>query len=209
MNADAKVFGSLSGIAATVALLLVSLGLSGMAPETKSFWFLSRASGMVAYLLLWLSVMAGLLISSRASSVVSPKLALEVHQMTSGTALAFAAFHGLVLTGDRFINLSLLELLLPLSSSYKPVWMAAGQIALILSAAVLASSSMRKSLGNKVWRALHYSAFFAYWLALAHALVLGSDTGRPAVAFFYAFTGVAVLWLTSIRIFVRETPRGR
>jgi methionine sulfoxide reductase heme-binding subunit len=209
MRADSTVFGSLSGIITTAALLVVSVGISGVTPDTKAFWLLSRTSGLVAYLLLWLSVMAGLLISSRATSIVPPKRALGIHQMTSGTALAFAVFHGLVLAGDGYFNLSLLELIVPLTSAFKPVWMAAGQISLILLAAVLASSSMRRSLGNRAWRALHYSAFFAYWLALGHALVLGSDTGRPLIACLYAFTGVAVLWLTTIRIFVRERPNVR
>lgn len=208
MRADSTVYGSLSGVAAAAALLIVSLGLTGLV-DTKAFWFFSRASGLVAYLLLWMSVMAGLLISSRASAVVSPKSALAVHQMTSGTALAFAVFHGLVLVGDGFLSLSLMELLLPFFGTFKPLWMAAGQIALLLSAAVLASTSMRRSLGNKTWRALHYGAFLAYWLALAHALALGTDTGRPIIYGFYALTGAAVLWLTTIRIFVRESPRGR
>jgi predicted ferric reductase len=209
MKTSSTAFQSVSGIVAVSALLIVGVGLTGVVGESKAFWFLSRASGLVAYTLLWISVMAGLLISSRARSLVSPKTAVDIHQMTSGTALAFALFHGLILSGDRFVSLSLVELLVPWTGSFRPGWMAAGQIAVILVAAVLATSSLRRQLGNKVWRTLHYSSFLAYWLALSHALVMGSDSERPFVIGLYALTGAAVLWLTTARIFIRESDCGR
>ena len=209
MKSSATTYQSLTGIVAASALVLVASGVLGVMPETKAFWFLSRSSGLVAYGLLWLSVVAGLLISSRARQIVSPKWALEVHQMTSGTALAFALFHGLILTGDRYIRLGFWEVLVPGLSAYRPLWMAAGQVAALLLAAVLGSSLARRQFGNKLWRLLHYAAFLAYWLALSHALALGSEAKHPGVLGFYAVTGGVVLWLTTARIFIREGERGR
>ena len=209
MMSSSTTYQSFTGIVTASALVLVASGVLGVMPETKAFWFLSRSSGLVAYGLLWLSVVAGLLISSRARAIVSPKWALEVHQMTSGTALGFALFHGLILTGDRYIRLSVWEVLVPWVGTYRPLWMAAGQVAALLLAAVLGSSLARRRVGNRLWRLLHYSSFLAYWFALSHALALGSEAKHPAVLGFYAVTGAVVLWLTTARIFIREGERGR
>lgn len=208
MNQDA-VYAGLSGAAAATALVALAAGLTGAAPETHAFWYLSRTSGLVAYALLWLSVMAGLLLSGRTGrGLVPPKVALEVHQTSSGLALAFAFFHGLILTGDRFLGLGLVELLVPLSGSLQPLWLAGGQLAFCLLAAVLATSLMRRRLGNPLWRRLHYLAFLGYWMSLAHALVMGSDTGRPLIALFYLATGALAFWLTLARVFLREGAGG-
>lgn len=205
MRTDTAVYGGLAGSATAAGVAVIAVAVSGVAGETPAFWYLSRASGLVAYSLLWLSVVAGLFLSGRVGrELLPPRTAMELHQTVSGTALAFALFHGLVLTGDRFIGFGLLDVLVPLAGSFQPLWVAGGQVSLGLSAALLASSLLRRHLGNRLWRALHYGGFAAYWLALAHAIVLGSDT--PVL--FYAVTAGSVLWLTTARILLRETPRG-
>ena len=198
------------GVLLAFGLAVVGIGALGLASDTTAFWFLSRSAGLVAYTLLWLNVISGLLLSGRLlRQTLAPALIAQIHQTLSASALAFALFHGLVLLGDRYAGLSLSDLLVPFSGSFHPVWMAGGQISALLLAALLVSSELRKLLGNRAWRALHYTAFGAYWLALAHALALGSDTSRPAVSLFYALTGVSVLWLTTVRILLREGSHGR
>jgi len=200
---DRIVFGAIGGAAAAAAVFTVLAGALRLTPDTPVFWYLSRSSGLMAYSLLWMSTVAGLLMSSRAR-LLPGRTAMELHKMTSGTALAFALFHGLVLSGDRYMNWNLADLLLPLATSYKPFWLSAGQLSLTFSAALLASSALRQSLGNKAWRALHYLAFLSYWLALAHAMAMGRDAGHPLIAGFYTLTGAVTLWLTTARIWVRE-----
>lgn len=195
------------GILVAFGFAAVAIGGLDIAPETTAFWYLSRSAGMVAYTLLWLNVLTGLLLSGRMlRKKLKPALVAQIHQTLSASALAFAVFHGLVLVGDRYAGLHLSDLIVPFSGSFHPVCVAGGQISAWLVATVLVSSGLRKVLGNKAWRAVHYSAFAAYWLALAHALALGSDTSRPVVWIFYAVTGSSVLWLTSARILTREGP---
>ena len=209
MKSDALTYSGLAGASLALALALVLAGLAGVAPETPAFWYFSRSAGLVAYGLLWGSVVAGLLLSGRQlRSAVPPALALEVHRTLSGLALGFSAFHALVLLGDRYIGFTLAAVLVPLCGSFQPLWVAGGQLSLVMLAALLASSVWRRQLGNSTWRAIHFGAFAAFWLALAHALVLGSDATHPAVAFYYLTTGATVLWLTTVRILCRESKRG-
>ncbi|MFA7480138.1 MAG: hypothetical protein WC314_06490 [Vulcanimicrobiota bacterium] len=203
MKTDTVVYAAIGGAAVAAATFTVAAGALRLTPDTSLFWYLSRSSGLVAYALLWLSTLAGLLMSGRAR-LLPGRTAMELHKMASGTALAFALFHGLVLSGDRYMNWSLSDLLVPLTTSYQPFWLAAGQLSLTFSVALLASSALRQSLGNKAWRVLHYIAFLAYWLALGHALVMGSDTGHPLVSGFYLLSGGSILWLTTARIWIRE-----
>lgn len=210
MKDDTLIYSGLTGASLALAAAILLAALTGVAADSPAFWYFSRASGLVAYGLLWGSVVAGLLLSGRQlPKAIPPALVLEWHRTLSGMALGFAVFHALVLVGDRYIGFTLGDLLIPLSGNFEPLWVAGGQLALGLLAALLASSVWRRQLGNQAWRALHYTAFATYWLALAHALVLGSETTHPAVALYYLVTGASVLWLTTVRIFLREPQRGR
>lgn len=202
---DSLTYGALSGASLAAGLALLLLAGSGAAGDTPVFWYFSRASGVVSYLLLWVGMVAGLLLSGRmAQRALSPAVVLDVHRTLTGWAIGFAIFHGLVLVGDRSVGLTLAGLLVPFGGSYEPAWIAAGQLSACMLAALLASSVWRRQLGNRTWRALHFMGFGAYWLSLGHALALGSDTGRPAMVFLYALTGGVVVWLTSARIFARR-----
>lgn len=205
-----KLYAQTGGALLAIALAVIGVGALRLTPDTTAFWYLSRSAGLVAYTLLWLNVISGLLLSGRLlRQRLAPALIAQIHQTLSAGSLAFAIFHGLVLLGDRYAGLRLSDLLVPFSGSFHPVWMAGGQISAGLMGALLVSSELRKVLGNKAWRALHYAAFGAYWLALAHALALGSDSARPGLWLFYSVTGVSVLWLTTARILLREGSGGR
>jgi predicted ferric reductase len=197
----------LLGIVTGLAGAAVLLGWLGWVPETRAFWWLSRSGGVVAYSLLWLNILSGLLTSGRwLRESLAPALVVQLHQTLSGLALGFAAFHSLILLGDRYLSFGLVDLLLPFHASFHPVWLVAGQLATALLAAVIATSHWRKQLGNAAWRAIHLTAYAAYWLALAHALAIGTDQG--GLDMFYALTGSSVLFLTTARILSRAKGGG-
>lgn len=195
------VLGSLVGLSLAAAGFIAGVGASGLAGETTSFWYLSRAAGLVAYTLLWGSVVWGLLLSSKISQgTLRPALVLDAHQFLSNVAIGFAAFHGLVLMGDRYLSFPLQAVLVPFASSYKPALVAAGQIGLWLSLLLSISFVLRRRLGQRLWRRLHYLSFVVYWAALLHSVLIGSDSGAPWLQALYLGTAGAVLFLTSYRI---------
>ncbi len=193
--------GSLVGLSLALAGFIAGVGASGLAGETTSFWYLSRAAGLVAYVLLWGSVVWGLLLSSKiGQGVLRPALALDAHQFLSNVAIGFAAFHGLVLMGDRYLSFPLQAVLVPFAGSYKPLLVAAGQIGLWLSLLLSLSFVLRRRLGQRRWRQLHYLAFVAYWAALLHSVLIGSDSGALGIQALYLATAGGVLFLTFYRI---------
>jgi len=184
---------------------LMGLPLAG---QTSAYWYMARAGGMVAYLLMWFSVMWGLLLSTKmAVKRVPPTLAYGVHEFASILTVIFAALHAVVLLGDEYIDFNIFHLAIPFTAPYEPLWTGLGVIALYLTIAITASFYVRKQLGQKVWRALHYFTFAAYLLALVHGIAAGSDSGLLVSALMYWGTGFAVLALTQITIFQHVQKR--
>jgi predicted ferric reductase len=203
------VWGGLSGLALAAAGLAIGVGITGLAGDTKSFWYLSRSSGFVAYLLLWGSVAWGLLLTTKlVKGKVHPATLLNAHQFLSNLGLGFALFHGLVLMGDHYLSFPLAAVLVPLAGTYEPLLVAFGQIALWLSLLLILSFYVRRQIGQKVWRLFHYLSFVAYFAVLAHAVILGTDSGLLGIKLLYAATAGVVIFLTLYRILsAGESPR--
>ena len=195
------ILGTIIGLALAGAGFAIGVGAFGLVGETQSFWYLSRSSGFVAYLLLWGSVIWGLLLSSKiAKGTARPAALLDAHQFLSGVGLGFGFFHGLILMGDRYLAFPLAAVLVPFGSAYEPLLVAAGQIGLWLSALLIATFYVRRWIGQKVWRWVHFSSFLAFWAVVVHAAALGTESSLPWVQLFYLVTGGAVLFLTTYRI---------
>jgi predicted ferric reductase len=198
-------FAAIAGAFIGVVLLPLvvpglSVSLSGPAP--KVYWYLSRASGLVAYALIWLSVALGLLITNRLARIwPGGPLSADVHQFASLLGLTFAVFHGLILLGDHYINFTLAQLLVPFASSnYQPLWVGLGQIGFYLTLPLTFSFYVRKQIGYRAWRLIHYGSFTVFVLVFLHGAGSGTDTANPLISAMYYLTGGTVLFLTIYRI---------
>jgi predicted ferric reductase len=198
----------LGAFAAAIVLpnWLPGLSQSLLGSEPKAYWYLSRASAMVAYGLLWLSMATGLIITNKLARLwPGGPIAFDLHQFTSLMGLAFALFHALILMGDKYINYDLAQVLVPFNSTgYKPVWVGLGQIGFYLLAIVGLSFYVRKRLGNRSWRLIHYFSFFMFALALLHGIFAGTDSTVVAIQIFYWITGASLLFLLVYRILVTK-----
>lgn len=193
--------GALCAIALTPTWVPALAGtLTGDQPS--AYWYLSRASGLTAYGLLWLSVVCGLLQSNGiAPRALRGPAFLELHRHAAWMGLAFAAFHALVLLGDRHLGSGLLGLVVPFGMTrHAPGWVGLGQLALYAGVVVAVSFRLRARMGARTWRALHFASFTVFVLVLAHAVLAGSDTAVPWVALFYCGTAAVVVFLTVLRI---------
>ena len=202
------ILGTLIGLALAGGGFAIGVGAIGLTGDTQSYWYLSRAAGFVAYLLLWGSVVWGLLLSAKiGKGALRPPALLDAHQFLSGVGLGFAFFHGLILMGDRYLSFPLAAVLLPFAGEYEPLLVAAGQIALWLSALLIATFYVRQKIGQKLWRLIHYSGFLAFWLALLHAEALGTESANLWVQLLYFLSGGAVIFLTVYRISIARGQR--
>ncbi|MGD0173901.1 MAG: hypothetical protein ABSC61_05625 [Anaerolineales bacterium] len=219
----ALLLASVAGAFAVVLLLPAAIpGLTGslLGPEPKVYWYLARSSAWVAYLLLWLSMIFGLLITGKISRVwPGGPAAVDVHQFVSLLGIAFALFHGLILTGDRYIGFSVVQVLVPFSNPlYRPFWVGIGQIGFYTLVLVGLSYYVRRSLTPRVWRLIHYLSFLTFLLVLIHGITSGSDSAQPWAMLAYLITGGSVWFLTVYRVVstwvdrmmrsARQTARG-
>ncbi len=192
--------------ALTAAIFLpnwqLSLTQSVSGADPKAFWYLSRGSAFSAYFLLWLSMILGTGITNKLS-VLWPGLppTIELHQFTSIIGLSFGLFHGLILMGDHYINFSLAQVLLPFATTgYKPVAVGLGQIGFYTMLIITISFYLRKKIGPKTWRALHFVSFATYILVLIHGLLAGTDTSALGAQIFYLITGGLLFFMILYRI---------
>jgi predicted ferric reductase len=188
-------------------VVLVFLG-ENLAASNNAFWYVSRASALTAYALLTASVCLGLLVRTRILEWLAARWRwFDLHQFTSLLALGFVGLHVLSLLGDTYIGFSLDQLLIPFASPYRPLEVAAGVIALYLLAIVTLTSLIQRDIGHRVWRAIHYSTFALFLLALNHGIFAGTDSGELWAAGLYAFSGILVTSLTVWRF--RSAGRSR
>ena len=197
--------------ALTAAILLPdwlpSLTQSVSGTDPKAFWYLSRGSAFTAYFLLWLSMILGTGITNKLSALW-PGLppTIELHQFASILGLAFGLFHGLILMGDHYINFSIVQILLPFATTgFKPLLVGLGQIGFYTMLILNLSFYIRKKIGPKTWRAIHYVSFATYILVLVHGLLTGSDSSTLGVQLFYLITGGLLFFMVLYRILVART----
>jgi len=139
-------------------------------------WYATRATGLVAMLLLTASVLLGLLTSGRFASDSWPRfLTVGMHRNISLLTVAFVALHVGTTVIDTFVSISLASAFIPFISSYKPLWLGLGAVALDLLVALVATSLIRNRLGLRTWRWVHWAGYVCWPVALVHGLGAGTD----------------------------------
>jgi predicted ferric reductase len=180
---------------------------AGEAPT--AYWTLARATGVTAYALVWLAVVLGLAMTSRAARLwPGGPLAFDMHGHAAFLGLGFALLHPLALLGDRYIGYTVWQLAVPFAGGqYRPFWVGLGQVAFYLLLPVVASFYARRRLGPRAWRAVHGLAFLLFALVLGHAVFAGTDAGAVWARGLYWGTGASALFLTVYRFLVTAGAR--
>jgi DMSO/TMAO reductase YedYZ heme-binding membrane subunit len=106
--------------------------------------------------------------------------------------------------GDRYVSFPLRAVILPFGGSYEPLLVAFGQIAAWLSLLLIASFHVRRHIGGRVWRRLHDPSFVAFWLAVAHGLLLGTERTTVWANVVYLTTAAVVAFLTFYRFLATD-----
>jgi sulfoxide reductase heme-binding subunit YedZ len=188
-----------------VAYSVVSLGLaiasgngSGADP---TLWYITRAAGVSAYVLLAMVVDLGILRSLARQLGERVSWALdEVHQFLALLAAAFVALHLGVLLFDPFITFSVANLLLPIGEPYQSLGVSLGVLGLYALIVVLVSSWLRRYVSHRLWRGLHYGSFGVFILVTLHGLLSGSDSGLGWLRSVYFAALASMLFLTVMRL---------
>jgi predicted ferric reductase len=202
--------GGVFGAVVALPSWLPGLSASLLGPEPKAYWYLSRSSAIVAYLLLWVSMATGLAISNRMARIwPGGPVAFDLHQHTSLLGLGFALFHALILIGDRYIGYTLGQVLIPFAGTgYQPLWVGLGQIGWYVMALVSLTFYVRRRIGHRLWRLIHLLSYLMFALALLHGLLSGTDSGAAWARGMYWASAASLLFLTIYRILCVYSDRG-
>jgi len=188
----------------------LQLNLSGNLPQpapptampangSPFFWYLSRTSGLVAYVLLFVNVCLGLGVRTGfLDATLARWRSFDLHQATALLAMALVVLHVFSLLGDQFIGFTPRQLLVPGLSTYSPFWIGVGIVAFYALALVIPSFWLRRFIGHRAWRALHDATFILFFASLAHGVFAGSDT-QAWTKLIYWCTGAGALILTLAR----------
>lgn len=163
-------------------------------------WILLRAAGVGAYVMLFMAVAWGLVATTAVvTKRVSKPAANQFHQFVATTGLVLLGVHLGLLLIDPYMPFHILDVLVPMRSTFRPIAITAGVLAMYATVAVMVSSWVRKKLSTKVWRSIHLLAVPAFTLALAHGVFSGTDTQRWWMWGMYALTGLIVVFLVIVR----------
>lgn len=170
-------------------------------PAGTGAWMLSRVTGLTAFVAISLDVIVGLLLSTHAADRWMRRAhAIDLHSWLSPLGLALVFGHVLVLLADGYIRFDLLDLVIPFVAPYRPLAVGLGVIAAYLLLVVHLSFGFRRRLGTRRWRQLHYLSFVVFVASAIHAIVAGTDAGRPWVIALYAAPVAIVAMLIAYRI---------
>ncbi len=171
-----------------------------------TFWLLARASGLTAYGLLTASVLAGLVLKSRPlGRTLKPASVTDVHRFLALLGLGMLGLHGITLMLDGTIRMPLAGLLVPGSSPYRPIAVAIGVVAGELMALIYVSFLLRRRIGARNWRRLHWATYLVFLLATVHGLSSGTDATQPWAHGLYLGAVGSVAFATAWRALGRPT----
>lgn len=177
-------------------------------PANYIWWLASRASGVVALILVTASVAIGLTMASKLvrKRGVAPVLA-RVHEHTALAGLVAIGIHGATLLADPWLHPGVSGVLVPFSMGYRPLFTGLGILAGYLAAILGLSFYARRRIGAKLWRKLHRATVVVWVLGVIHTLGAGTDSGSPWLRTLMLATGMPIVVLFAVRMLRRPKPR--
>jgi Predicted ferric reductase len=177
-----------------------------------TFWLLARASGLTAYVLLTGSVLAGLVLKSRPfGRALKPAATTDVHRFLALLGLGMLGLHAGTLLLDHTLRMPLAGLFVPGASPYRTAAVATGVVAAELMLLIYLSFFLRRRIGARNWRRLHWATYLVFLLATVHGFASGTDSGQPWAHDLYLGAVGAVAFAPAWRTLerpARPAPKG-
>ncbi|HLF61992.1 MAG TPA: hypothetical protein VI980_12530 [Acidimicrobiia bacterium] len=164
-------------------------------------WIVIRGSGVAAFALLSGATIWGLLVSSKLlGRIVKAKPLTWFHESLGIGAMVATLVHIVVLSVHDFLDFTWAEILVPGTSDWRPLPIAFGVVSLYTLGVVIASFYVKRFIGQKLWRSIHFASFGLFISALLHGMLAGTDTGSPLMLGLYAGSAIVVFALVAQRL---------
>jgi methionine sulfoxide reductase heme-binding subunit len=180
--------------------------VAGEDPARVLWWLVSRASGILALVLISVSVVIGLAMASKVLRRSGLKRAcVRLHEHVALIAIVAMAVHGLALLGDHWLKPGLRGIAVPFAISYRTQFTGLGSIAGYLAVLLGPSFYLRRRIGARRWRQLHRATVLVWILAVIHTLGAGSDGHTLWLRVIVLGSGIPIAYLLALRILQGDT----
>jgi len=166
---------------------------------SQFWWYVSRASGMVAAVLLVLTLIWGLLLTTKLIDRRGlPAWLTDLHRFLGGLSVIFIAVHMAALVFDNYLVFSWSDLFVPFASAWKTGPVAWGVGAFWALVVVEGSSLLQRRMPRRAWRGLHFLSYPLALMAALHAAQAGTDAANV----WFRMVSIALIGvLTALTIF--------
>lgn len=176
--------------------------------QTHGWWLASRASGLLALVLVTISVGLGLAMAGKVMRRpgLSRKL-MAIHEQTALAGLLAIAVHGITLLGDPWLHPGVAGVTVPFAMSFRTAFTGLGILGGYLAALLGLSYYFRRRIGAKLWRKAHRVTVVVYALGLVHALGAGTDATAPWFRWWVILTAPPIGGLLVYRVLSGRAKR--
>jgi DMSO/TMAO reductase YedYZ heme-binding membrane subunit len=156
-------------------------------------WYVARASGIVAWALILLTIVWGLLLATKVlGRKPGPAWLLSLHRYLGALAVAFVGVHVGAILLDSYTSFGVTDVLVPFTGSWHPLAVAWGIVGMYLLAAIEITSLLRHKLSNRAWHAVHLLSYFLFATTTVHMLTAGTDAKALIASSAAVLLGVAL-----------------
>lgn len=173
---------------------------------TVILWYVSRSTGAMAQILLTAVMVLGILTAGRAAPVSLSRAALlRLHRNLALSAVAFLVLHIATAIIDGYVDLRVLDVLVPFGSAFDPLWIGLGAVAVDLMLALIITSALRRRMQYRAWRIVHLSAYAMWPVAMLHGW--GTSGGDSSARWMIAITVACVVAVVGSLVFRLSRPK--
>ena len=171
---------------------------------SQGWWYLARASGIVAWLVLTASILWGIVLSTKAfPRRRRPAWLLDLHRWLGGLTIGLVALHVVAILADSYTPIGLVDVAVPFVSPWRPVAVGLGVVAMWALLTVQVTSLAMRRLPRRIWHGVHLVSYGTFVLGTLHAVLAGTDRG----AMLFQVTGVNAVLVTAWAVVYRLAHR--
>ena len=175
-----------------------------------ALWYASRATGVVALLLLTGVMVLGMLVNRQGRLPGLPSFAVTgLHRNLSLLSVVFVVIHVLTAVADGYVNIPITSAVVPFTSPYERFWLGVGAVSLDLMVAVIVTSLLRRHLSRRAWRVVHLLSYLSWPVAWAHSFFASGDLQHGVLFVLALLCAIAVIAALTWRLSAaaRDVPR--
>jgi cytochrome b561 len=169
--------------------------------DSRTWWWVTRAAGIVAWVVVGAAVVWGLLASTKMiRRRGAPAWILDLHRYLGTLTIVFVVIHVAAIWLDSFVNFDTKQLFVPFTASWRPHAVAWGIFSTYLLVAIQTTSWAMRKLPRKLWHRVHLLSIPMLAMATVHGFLAGTDRANRAVQWSAFAVGLGVVFFVSVRL---------